>query len=86
VKGKKPLKVKFPWRKVGKNYVVVDPRTKKGVVLDLISWMVWIQCDGTVNVEQIVDVFSVNGNRDIVRSAITGILKNLTKSGLVQWV
>lgn len=83
---KKPLRSDLPWKKIGQRYVISDPVTKKSYLLDSVSWLIWIQCDGQANFEQIVDVFSVNGNRDIVRSAILGILERLTNSGLVKWV
>jgi hypothetical protein len=48
--------------------------------------MVWIQCDGKTDIETIVDIFSVDGNRDIVRAAILGITKKLENAGLITWV
>jgi hypothetical protein len=86
VSGKKPLKADFPWRRTEKGYLIIDPRSKKGVLLDTVSWMVWIQCDGKVDVEQIVDIFSVDGNRDIIKVAINNILEKLAKSDLISWV
>ncbi len=87
MKGKKPQKVKeLTWSKAGNVYILVDPETKQTYTLDPIAFLVWIQCDGKTNVEQIVDVFSVNGNRDIVKAAITGILEKLESSGLIKWV
>lgn len=83
---KKPIKAELPWRRVGNQYVVTNPQTKQSVVLDPISWMVWIQCDGKIDVEQIVDVFSVNGNRDIIKTAVLSILKRLTQLELIGWI
>lgn len=85
--GKKPMKTReMPWSKVGEVYLLVDEDTKKTHSLDPISFLVWIQCDGKTDVDQIVDVFSVNGNRDIIKAAIMGILDKLDKSGLIKWV
>ena len=71
------------WSKFGDVYILVDPDTNKTYNIDPISFLVWIQCDGKTSVEQITDVFSVNGNRDIVKAAIVGILDKLSKHGLI---
>lgn len=85
--GKNPLKVKdLPFVKAGEVYVLTDPETKSTTQLDPISFLVWVQCDGKTPIENIVDVFSVNGNRDIIKAAITGILEKLTTGGLIKWV
>lgn len=85
--GKKPVKAKeMPWSRVGEVYLLVDEEIKKTHSLDPISFLVWIQCDGKTDIEQIVDVFSVNGNRDIIKAAITGILDKLANARLVKWV
>ncbi|MDI6825726.1 MAG: PqqD family protein [Candidatus Aenigmarchaeota archaeon] len=84
---KYPKKTKeMNWSKLGKTYILVDPDTKKSYDIDPITFIVWIQCDGKTSVEQITDVFSVDGNRDIVKAAIMGILDKLAKSGLIEWV
>ena len=84
---KKPKKTKdMKWSKLGNVYLLVDPETNKTYQIDPISFLVWIQCDGKTSIEQITDVFSVDGNRDIVKAAIIGILEKLEKSGLIEWV
>jgi len=84
---KKPAKTKeLQWNRAGEIYVLVDQGSSKNYTLDPIAFLVWLQCDGKTNIEQIVDVFSVDGNRDIVKAAITGILEKLTGSGLLKWV
>jgi hypothetical protein len=84
---KTPVKTKeMTWEKAGEVYVLLDSTGKETHSLDPISFLVWIQCDGKTNLEQIVDVFSVNGNRDIIKAAITGILEKLEGSGLIKWV
>jgi len=84
---KNPKKKKeMEWSKSGNVYVLVDSETKKTYQIDPISFLVWIQCDGETNIEQITDIFSVNGNRDIVKAAIIGILDKLEKSGLIEWI
>ena len=84
---KKPKKTKeMEWSKLGNVYILVDPETKKTHNIDPIAFLVWIQCDGKTSLEQITDVFSVNGNRDIVKSAIKGILDKLNESGIIKWV
>jgi hypothetical protein len=84
---KKPAKTKeLQWNKAGEIYILADKNSNKNYTLDPIAFLVWLQCDGKTNIEQIVDVFSVDGNRDIVKAAITGILEKLTGSGLLKWV
>lgn len=73
------------WTKTGNFYLLID-RDQKSYTLDPISFLVWIQCDGKTDIEEIVDVFSVNGNRDIVKAAIMGILEKLENLKLIEWV
>ena len=83
---KYPKKTKeMNWTRLGNVYVLVDPDTKKTYTIDPIAFLVWIQCDGKTSIEQITDVFSVNGNRDIVKAAIKGILDKLEQAGLIEW-
>lgn len=83
---KYPKKSKeMSWSKLGDAYVLVDPETKKNYTIDPIAFLVWLQCDGKTSVDEMTDVFSVNGNRDIVKSAIKGILEKLKNSGLIEW-
>jgi len=84
--------VKYPkktremaWSKLGNVYVLVDPQSNKTHTIDPIAFLVWLQCDGKTSVEQMTDVFSVNGNRDIVKAAIKGILEKLEGTGLIKW-
>lgn len=87
MEGKYPLKTKdLVWEKTGNVYVLVDKEQNKNYTLDPISFLIWVQCDGKTSVEEIVDVFTVDGNRDIIKAAITGILEKLTSNGLVKWV
>lgn len=82
-----PKKTKdFKWSKLGEVYVLTDPDTKNTINIDPISFLVWIQCDGKTSVEKIVDVFSVDGNRDIIKAAIQGILEKLNESKLINWI
>lgn len=83
---KYPIKTKeMSWSKLGNVYTLVDPDTKKTHNVDPIAFLVWLQCDGKTSVEQMTDVFSVNGNRDIVKAAIRGILEKLKNDGLIKW-
>jgi len=84
---KRPVKVKdLQWSKSGELYLLLDKETNKTYTIDPIAFLVWIQCDGKTNLEQIVDVFSVDGNRDIVKAAINGILQKLEGNGLIKWI
>jgi len=75
---KKPVKTKeMQWNKVGNLYLLIDKDKDKSYSLDPIAFLVWVQCDGKTGLEQIVDVFSVDGNRDIIKAAISGILEKL---------
>ena len=83
---KYPKKIKeMKWSKLGNVYVLVDPDTNKTFDIDPITFLVWIQCDGKTSIEEITDIFSVNGNRDIVKAAIMGIIDKLVKTGLIEW-
>jgi len=84
---KKPQKVKeLAWEKQADLYVLIDKENNKTYSLDPIAFLVWVQCDGKTDVNKIVDVFAVNGNRDIVKAAINGILDKLASNGLLKWV
>jgi hypothetical protein len=84
---KKPAKIKdLVWSRQGELYVLLDKDTNKTFSLDPIAFLVWIQCDGKTRIDKIVDVFSVNGNRDIVKAAINGILEKLEGNGLIKWI
>ena len=84
---RKPIKTKdMEWNKVGEIYLLVDKETKKTFTLDPISFLIWVQCDGNSTVDEIVDLFSVNGNRDIVKSAIESVLEKLENNGLIKWI
>jgi len=87
MEGKIPSKIKeMPWSKAGEAYVLVDSEAKKNYPLDPISFLVWVQCDGKTHVDKIVDIFTANGNRDIIKAAVSGILDKLTNNGLIKWV
>ena len=81
-----PKKTKeMTWTRIGEAYVLLDSDTKENVTIDPIAFMVWVQCDGKTKLENMTDVFSVDGNRDIVQAAIKGILSKLEQSGLISW-
>lgn len=87
LKEKKPAKVKeLDWNKAGDLYLLLDKNTNKRYTLDPIAFLVWVQCDGKTDIEEIVDVFAVDGNRDIIKAAINGILEKLQGSGLIKWI
>jgi len=82
-----PVKTKeLTWEKSGNVYVLLDKDSGKNFSLDPISFLVWVQCDGKTDVEKIVDIFAVNGNRDIIKAAINGILEKLESSELIKWI
>jgi hypothetical protein len=85
MEGRFPLKSDFEWKKLGESYILTN-KLGASIVLDTISFLVWIQCDGKTGIEQIVDVFSIGGNRDIIHAALTGVLQKLTESGAIVWV
>ena len=80
-----PKKTKeMTWTRLGNSYVLVDPDTKENITIDPIAFMVWVQCDGETTIENLTDVFSVDGNRDVVQAALKGILDKLEKTGLIE--
>jgi hypothetical protein len=84
---KKPAKTKeLEWNKTDELYLLSDKGTDKTYTLDPISFLVWVSCDGKTNMDQIVDIFSVDGNRDIIKAAVSGILEKLHGSGLIKWI
>jgi len=73
------------WTRAGESYILLDPKTKENITIDPIAFMVWVQCDGKTELESMTDVFSVDGNRDIVQAALKGILDKLESSNLITW-
>jgi hypothetical protein len=78
-------KKEMAWSKLGDTYVLVDPETKKTYNIDATSFLIWIQCDGKTTVDDMTDIFSVDGNKDIVKAAILGIIDKLKDYGLVEY-
>lgn len=83
--------MKFPqktkdmnWTRSGDSYVLLDPDNSKPITIDPIAFMVWVQCDGKTSLDNMTDVFSVDGNRDVVKAALKGILDRLENSGLIK--
>ena len=76
-------KKEFTWAKQGNSYLMTDPETKQMTPIDTISFLVWIQCDGKTSVNDIVDVFSVDENTDIIKASVNGILEKLEKKELI---
>ena len=82
-----PAKIKdMPWSKIGEGYVLVDKEINKTYALDSVSFLVWLQCDGKTGLDKIVDVFTISGNDDIVKAAVSGILDKLSHNGLIKWI
>ena len=68
-KAKIPAKTKeLAFQKQGEIYILSDLQDKKSFNLDPISFLVWVQIDGKTPVNTIVDVFSVSGNKDIIKA------------------
>ena len=87
MQGTFPLKTKdFTWKKSEKGYAMVDKESGQSVNLDPVSFLVWIQCDGKTSITEIIDVFSVGGNRDVIEGTIKGVLEKMTASGMIEWV
>jgi len=82
----KPRKTReLEWQQLGNVYLLIDKQNNKTFTLDAISFLVWMQCDGSKDIEDLVDLFAINGNRDIVRSAVLNILENLKNLNLIEW-
>jgi len=73
------------WTRSGESYILLDQKTKENITIDPIAFMVWVQCDGKTKIESKTDVFSVDGNRDIVQAALKGILDKLESYKLIEW-
>ena len=86
MQGEFPLRSDFEWKKLGDTYQLTNKSTGRDFKLDPVSFLVWIQCDGKTTVDEIVDVFSVGGNRDIIKTTITGVLEKLTEGKAIEWV
>jgi len=82
----KPRKTKeLEWQQLGNIYLLIDKQNNKTYSLDAISFLIWMQCDGKTDLEDLVDLFAINGNRDIVRNAVLNILENLRNLNLIEW-
>lgn len=80
-----PKKTKeFNWMRSEDFYILYDPETNENFNLDPISFIVWFQCDGKTNIDDIVDLLSVEDNKDIVKAAVTGIIDKLVEYGLIK--
>lgn len=75
----------FSWEKMEATYVLTDQKTSQKLTIDPISFLVWIQCDGKTSIDEIVDVLTVNSNRDIVKAAVSGVLEKLSTAGVIKW-
>jgi len=86
MQGKYPTRLReLPWEKVENAYLLVDKENNKSITLDVISFLVWTQCDGETDVDKIAGVFSMAGNEDIVKASIAGVLEKLEADGLIKW-
>lgn len=74
----------FEWMKTGEFYVLYDPKTNENFNLDPIAFIVWLQCDGKTKVDEIVDLLSVESNKDIIQAAVMGIIDRLVQYGLLK--
>ena len=84
MEGKFPLRSDSAWKKLGESYMLTDGSGAESS-LDPISFLVWIQCDGKTSVENVVDVFSPGGNRDVVEAAILAVFDRLHETGAITW-
>lgn len=81
-----PRKTKeMNWSKNNGMYILADPGTNKTYNVDSVSFLIWVQCDGKTSVDEIANVLSVDGNKDMVKAAVKGILDRLEKSELIVW-
>lgn len=74
------------WEKAEETYVMVHPKTKQSLQIEPLAFMIWAQCDGRTSIEDIIDVFAVGGNKEVVKASINGILKRLEDAKLIKWV
>jgi hypothetical protein len=80
-----PKKTKeYQWMRAGDFYVLYDPITNESFNLDPIAFIVWLQCDGKTAVDEIVDLLSVENNKDIIKAAVSGIIDRLAENGIIK--
>jgi hypothetical protein len=80
-----PKKTKeYQWMRAGDFYVLYDPMTNESFNLDPIAFIVWLQCDGKTPVDEIVDLLSVENNKDIIKAAVSGIIDRLAENGIIK--
>jgi len=70
--------------RAGDFYVLYDPMTNESFNLDPIAFIVWLQCDGKTPVDEIVDLLSVENNKDIIKAAVSGIIDRLAENGIIK--
>ncbi|MBU5688346.1 MAG: PqqD family protein [Candidatus Aenigmarchaeota archaeon] len=80
-----PKKTKeYEWMRAGDFYVLYDPVTNESFNLDPIAFIVWLQCDGKTHIDEIVDLLSVENNKDIIKAAVSGIIDRLAENGIIK--
>ncbi|MEM5777902.1 MAG: PqqD family protein [Candidatus Aenigmatarchaeota archaeon] len=80
-----PKKIKeYEWMRAGEFYVLYDPITNESFNLDPIAFIVWLQCDGKTHIDEIVDLLSVENNKDIIKAAVSGIIDRLAENGIIK--
>jgi hypothetical protein len=80
-----PKKTKeYQWMRAGDFYVLYDPITNESFNLDPIAFIVWLQCDGKTPLDEIVDLLSVENNKDIIKAAVSGIIDRLAENGIIK--
>jgi len=80
-----PKKTKeYQWMRTGDFYVLYDPITNESFNLDPIAFIVWLQCDGKTPIDEIVDLLSVENNKDIIKAAVSGIIDRLAENGIIK--
>lgn len=70
--------------RTGDFYVLYDPITNESFNLDPIAFIVWLQCDGKTPIDEIVDLLSVENNKDIIKAAVSGIIDRLAENGIIK--
>jgi len=70
--------------RAGEFYVLYDPVTNESFNLDPIAFIVWLQCDGKTHIDEIVELLSVENNKDIIKAAVAGIIDRLAENGIIK--
>lgn len=72
------------WEYAGEFYILHDEKDNSHYKLDPLAFLVWAQCDGHTDVEEMVSVLAADKGSDIVRTTVLNTVDRLQEMGLVK--